>query len=122
MSPPGTGCVTIGGRARPCPTHDALAELRDGNGITGFNADTQDEVTRILTNVTTFHNYVYLSTAYSCGLRSSEAHALMSAISMRKQCSCTEATATAQRIVPFRCLATPCRYSVAIGSHPNTRP
>ena len=37
---------------------------------------TQEEVTRILANVTTFHNYVYLSTVYSCGLRLSEALAL----------------------------------------------
>ena len=34
---------------------------------------TQEEVTRILAKVTTFHNYVYFSTVYSCGLRLSEA-------------------------------------------------
>lgn len=37
---------------------------------------TQEEVTRILAKVTTFHNYVYFSTVYSCGLRLSEALAL----------------------------------------------
>ena len=37
---------------------------------------TQEEVTRIFAKVTTFHNYVYFSTVYSCGLRLSEALAL----------------------------------------------
>lgn len=37
---------------------------------------TREEVTRILTHVTTFHNYVFLSTVYSCGLRLGEALAL----------------------------------------------
>lgn len=37
---------------------------------------TQEEVTRILSHVTTFHNRVFLSTVYACGLRLGEALAL----------------------------------------------
>ncbi len=37
---------------------------------------TQQEVTRILSEVTTFHNYVFLSLVYACGLRLGEALAL----------------------------------------------
>ena len=37
---------------------------------------TQQEVTRILSHVTTFHNRVFLSTVYACGLRLGEALAL----------------------------------------------
>jgi len=36
----------------------------------------KEEVFRILDNVTTFHNYTFLSTVYSCGLRLSEALSL----------------------------------------------
>lgn len=36
----------------------------------------REEVYRILSKVTTFHNYVFLSTVYACGLRLSEALAL----------------------------------------------
>lgn len=37
---------------------------------------TQQEVTRILSEVTTFHNYAFLSLVYACGLRLGEALAL----------------------------------------------
>ena len=37
---------------------------------------TQQEVTRILSEVTTFHNHVFLSLVYACGLRLGEALAL----------------------------------------------
>ena len=36
----------------------------------------REDVLRILNNITTFHNYTFLSTVYACGLRISEALAL----------------------------------------------